>query len=49
MKKGELAWETLALIILGLLLIVIAISFSTIVREKAANALASLGSMLFGR
>jgi hypothetical protein len=48
-KKGELAWETLALIILALLLIVIAITFATTVREKAFDAVVSLGSMLFGR
>jgi len=48
-KKGDLTWEYIALIVLGLLLLVIILVFSGTLREKMTEGVNYFFTTLFGR
>jgi len=49
MKKGELAWEYIAVFILALIIIIIVIAFSAQIKEKIVEGLSYFASTLLGR
>jgi len=48
-KKGEIAWQFLAAIILGLIVIVILIFFSNVIKEKVIEGIQYFMSNILGR
>lgn len=47
-KRGELQWETLAIILLALAVLVAMLVFSTFMREKIVEAFQTLVETIFG-
>ncbi|MFH1828999.1 MAG: hypothetical protein ABH824_07095 [Nanoarchaeota archaeon] len=48
-KKGKLAWEYIVVIILALMVLVVMLSFSTFVRDKAIEAFGNLWNIFLRR
>ena len=48
-KKAELAWEYIAIIIIGLVVLLVIIIFSTQVKEKIIEGMAYFSETLLGR
>lgn len=48
-KKGELAWEYIAAIVIALIVLVIIIIFSTSLRDKIIDAITGFGRSGLGR
>ena len=48
-RKGMLAWEYIAIIILGLIVVLIVILFTTTLKDKIIDAIKTFGERILGR
>ncbi len=48
MKKGKMAWEYLAAIVLGLIVVIVMLLFSDYMRQAALESVAKFWEMIFG-